>query len=267
MQQHAEPVGGAQAAALAARSAASPAAHRPDRRQWRDWAAAQYRWRDRAARAMPSVVVLTSSVASASASFNSFPGRRRANVRGSARAKLRRGRRAVDHHDARRRRASADHRSRRAPRRRRRARPRCRARGPNAARRHRDCPKSLRRRYWSSKQPPSSHSVLAAPTARARSSGCDKASAALLVRHRDIGADIAARGERLHEGSEFFRRHRLAAVFAGDAVAFEPVIMNQRRARMFDRPADDASGADAPRSRLIHHGIAQARRSPGTRPR
>src|ERR1700722_19544184 len=66
----------------------------------------------------------------------------------------------------------------------------------------------------------------------------------LLVRHRDIGADIIARVQRLHEGFEFVRRHRLAAVFAGDAVSFQPVVMNERRARMFDRPADDASGAD-----------------------
>src|SRR5580700_8175500 len=65
-----------------------------------------------------------------------------------------------------------------------------------------------------------------------------------LVRHRDIGADIIARVERLHKGIEFVRRHRLAAVFAGDAVSLQPIVMNERRARMFDRPSDDASGAD-----------------------
>src|SRR5579864_4094093 len=31
---------------------------------------------------------------------------------------------------------------------------------------------------------------------------------------------------------------------AGDAVGLQPIIMNERRARMFDRPADDAGGAD-----------------------
>ena len=48
----------------------------------------------------------------------------------------------------------------------------------------------------------------------------------LLVRHGDVGADIAARGKRLHEASEMLRLDRLAAIFAGDAVGFEPVIMN-----------------------------------------
>src|SRR5579863_7855448 len=60
-----------------------------------------------------------------------------------------------------------------------------------------------------------------------------------LMRHGDIGADIAARGERFNKCAELIGRHRLAAVFAGDAVGFQPIIMNKRRARMLDRPADD----------------------------
>ena len=65
----------------------------------------------------------------------------------------------------------------------------------------------------------------------------------LLVRHRDVGADITARTEFFDEIGKLVRRHRFAAVFAGDAVEFEPVIVNERRARMFDWPADDAGGA------------------------
>src|SRR5262249_25874466 len=64
-----------------------------------------------------------------------------------------------------------------------------------------------------------------------------------LVRDRHIGADIAARGERVDEGSKFLLAHRLTAVFAGDAVSLEPVVVNDRRARMLDRPADYANCA------------------------
>src|SRR5579862_3771131 len=66
-----------------------------------------------------------------------------------------------------------------------------------------------------------------------------------LVRYCDVGADIAVLRERFHECAEFLRADRLAPIIAGDAVLFQPVIMNERRARMFDRPADDASGASA----------------------
>ena len=38
-----------------------------------------------------------------------------------------------------------------------------------------------------------------------------------LMRHSHIGADITARGERADKRREFFRRHQLAPVFAGDA--------------------------------------------------
>src|SRR5215475_4247324 len=64
------------------------------------------------------------------------------------------------------------------------------------------------------------------------------------VRHRDVGADIAALPQRLDESAKLLRRNRLAPVGAGNAVKFEPIIVDQRRTRMFDRPADDASGAD-----------------------
>src|ERR1700733_11177274 len=69
----------------------------------------------------------------------------------------------------------------------------------------------------------------------------------LLMGHGYIGAGIAARGERLRKGAEFFRPHGLGPVRAGNAVSLQPVIMNEWRPRMLDRPADDASGALAPR--------------------
>ena len=64
-----------------------------------------------------------------------------------------------------------------------------------------------------------------------------------LVRDGHIGTDIAARSKRADEGCELFLAHRLAAVFAGNSVALEPIVMNERRARMLDRPADHARGA------------------------
>ena len=64
-----------------------------------------------------------------------------------------------------------------------------------------------------------------------------------LVRQRDIGAHIAPRREIFHEVCELFRRHRFTPVLAGDAVMPKPVIVNERRARMSDRPADNAGRA------------------------
>ena len=57
--------------------------------------------------------------------------------------------------------------------------------------------------------PSSNHSVLAAPTALARASGTDSASALLLVRNGDVGADEAARRQTQNEIRELLRRHRL----------------------------------------------------------
>src|SRR6185437_5799554 len=78
-----------------------------------------------------------------------------------------------------------------------------------------------------------------------------------LVRHRDIGAHITARRKCAHELGKLVRRHRLAPVFAGDAVALEPIIMDERRARMRNRPANHTRGA-RPR---VHASSATALRS------
>jgi len=65
----------------------------------------------------------------------------------------------------------------------------------------------------------------------------------LLMRQGHVGACIASSRKRLDEIGEFFRRHFLAPVFASDAVMLEPIIMNERRSRMLDWPADDAGRA------------------------
>jgi len=57
------------------------------------------------------------------------------------------------------------------------------------------------------------------------------------------GADIAARAEVRQERGELLGRHRLLAVFARNAVLLDPIVMDDRRARMSGRPADDACGA------------------------
>src|SRR5487761_24736 len=67
------------------------------------------------------------------------------------------------------------------------------------------------------------------------------------MRHGDVGADIAVCGQRLQEGAKAIGRHRLATVSAGHAVGLQPVIMNERRARLLGRPADDAGRSRARR--------------------
>ena len=63
------------------------------------------------------------------------------------------------------------------------------------------------------------------------------------MRHGHVGARIAADPKLLDEIGEFFRRHFLTPVFAGNAVVLEPIIVNERRPRVFDRPANDAGRA------------------------
>ena len=90
--------------------------------------------------------------------------------------------------------------------------------------------------------PSSNHSVLAAPTARARASGFDSASALFLVREGDVGAGKAAQRKPEHEILELIRRHGLDDIAARDAERPQPVTMDQRRARMRSRPSDQARG-------------------------
>ena len=64
----------------------------------------------------------------------------------------------------------------------------------------------------------------------------------LLVRQRHIGADIAARAQAGGKGREILRRNRLLAVIGGEPVLTDPVVVDERRARMAGRPADHAGG-------------------------
>ena len=65
---------------------------------------------------------------------------------------------------------------------------------------------------------------------------------ALLVRNGDVGADEAAQRQPEHEILELVGRHRLDDVAALDAERAQPVMMDQRRARMRGRPSDQARG-------------------------
>ena len=94
-----------------------------------------------------------------------------------------------------------------------------------------------------SSSPSSYHSVLAAPTARARASGLRQRQRALLVRNGDVGADKAVGRQMQHELGKTFGRHRLDIVAALDPERPQPVMMDQRRARMRRRPSDQACGA------------------------
>ena len=91
--------------------------------------------------------------------------------------------------------------------------------------------------------PPSYHSVLAAPTARARSSGFVSASARSLCGMVTLAPTKPCVERCMHEFCEALGRHRLDAVAALDAERAQPVMMDQRRARMRRRPSDQACGA------------------------
>src|SRR5674476_1356839 len=88
---------------------------------------------------------------------------------------------------------------------------------------------------------PSYHSVLAEPDERARAVvRLRQRKHRLLVRHADVAADIAMLAQMRDELGEFFRRHRLAPVFGVEIMLLDPIIMDQRRARMRRRPGHDA---------------------------
>src|SRR5207237_9849044 len=65
---------------------------------------------------------------------------------------------------------------------------------------------------------------------------------ALLVRNGDVGADKAAQRKPEDEILELVGRYRLDDVAARDAERPQPVMMDQRRARMRGRPSDQARG-------------------------
>src|SRR5262245_52148109 len=64
----------------------------------------------------------------------------------------------------------------------------------------------------------------------------------LLVRHRDVRPDVAALQEARDESRELIRRHRLAPVLSIEAVLFDPIVVNERRAGVPDRPTDHTGG-------------------------
>jgi len=72
----------------------------------------------------------------------------------------------------------------------------------------------------------------------------DKPERGLLVRHRDVAADVTVGREPRHKALERIRRDVLELVAAGNAQHGEPVVVDQRRARVGDRMAHDAGAAD-----------------------
>ena len=90
-------------------------------------------------------------------------------------------------------------------------------------------------------RPPSNHSVLAAPAARAAGRVSDgRGEGRLLVGQRDIAAGEALLAQRAQEIGDVARLDGMAHVAAVDAIALQPIAVDQRRARMRDGPADDA---------------------------
>ena len=67
---------------------------------------------------------------------------------------------------------------------------------------------------------------------------------ALLVRQGDVGADEAAKRKPEDEILELVGRDRFDDVAALDAEGAQPVMMDQRRARMRRRPSDQACGGE-----------------------
>jgi ABC-type multidrug transport system ATPase subunit len=63
----------------------------------------------------------------------------------------------------------------------------------------------------------------------------------LLVRHRHVAAAKAAVFQSAQKLRDLIGPHRFLGVAAVDAVFLQPIAVDQRRARMLDRPADDAS--------------------------
>ena len=85
---------------------------------------------------------------------------------------------------------------------------------------------------------------------------------ALLVRNGDVGADEAAQRQAEHEILELVGRHRLDDIAALDAERPQPVMMDQRRARMRGRPSDQARGGGSCSTRRSSWLRCRARLSP-----
>ena len=62
----------------------------------------------------------------------------------------------------------------------------------------------------------------------------------LFVRQRDVAADEAVVGKPIEKRADLIRRHTVAVVGAVDAIFGDPVVVDDRRAGMADRPSDDA---------------------------
>jgi hypothetical protein len=68
----------------------------------------------------------------------------------------------------------------------------------------------------------------------------DRGEGDLLVRHRDVAAGIGPGREAAEEGLGRGRLDRLDDIVARDAIGLQPEAVDDRGARVLDRPADDA---------------------------
>ena len=68
----------------------------------------------------------------------------------------------------------------------------------------------------------------------------DESEDLFLVRHGHVAAGEAIGSQSLDESAEILRFDRETGVASSNAIGLQPVAMNQRRARMGNRPADDA---------------------------
>ena len=99
------------------------------------------------------------------------------------------------------------------------------------------------------------HRVERAGFLRRRLAPGDRGKGRLLVRHGDVAADEAAAGKAGEESDDALRLDRLDDVVAVEAELVQPEAVDHRRARMLDRPADDAG------DRLHHDGAGRFIRS------
>jgi len=84
----------------------------------------------------------------------------------------------------------------------------------------------------------------------------------LLVRHGDVRAHVAAISQVGDELGEAFGRHRLTPILGRDAELAQPIGMDQRRARMLDRPADHAGGFEFHASSIERFHLPRERDGP-----
>src|SRR5262245_49773381 len=82
----------------------------------------------------------------------------------------------------------------------------------------------------------------------------------LFMRYGDVASDVAALAKSCEKGIESVRRDGFPYILAFEAVMLQPIIVDERRARMFDWPADDATAIHAGNQSLLRRKESSGRR-------